>query len=464
MRPASTRVKRVTEAVAPSLSEASSASLNVDARPPAFSDDALALRFAERHAEDRLYVARWSKWLVWDGKRWCSDDTLRAFDDARAICREAAAQCNDAKVAKALASAATVAAIERLARADRRLAATASQFDADPWLLNTPDGVVDLRTGEIRDPRREDFMTKMASASPGGSCERWVSFLNTITGSDLWLRRYLARVAGYALTGSIREHVFFFAFGHGANGKSVFAETISALMGDYAMAAPVEMFVASKLQGHTTDIAGLQGARFVTASETEAGRALAEAKIKLLTGGDTVSARRMRADNVAFSPQFKLFITGNHKPRLNSNDEAMRRRLHLIPFEVTIPVHARDQKLPEKLREEWPGILRWAIDGCIKWQSLGLAPPPAVREATDEYLDAEDTVQAWLSSAVELDPNARSSTEQLFASWRQFAEQNREEIGGIKDFTKALEAKQFVRKHGREGNRWHGIRLLGKAQ
>ncbi len=435
-----------------------------NARSPAYSDDALALRFAERHERNRLYVARWSKWLTWDGRRWSGDDTLRAFDDARAICREAANQCNDAKTAKALASAATVAAVERLARADRRMAATASQFDADPWLLNTPDGVVDLRTGEMRNPRREDFMTKLASASPGGRCDLWKKFLYTITDGDVRLKHYLARVAGYALTGSVREHAFFFAYGHGANGKTVFVETISGLLGDYAMAAPVEMFTAKKFDGHSTDIAGLQGARFVTASETEAGRALAEARVKLLTGGDLVSARRMRADNFQFRPQFKLFFTGNHKPRLSSNDEAIRRRLHLVPFGVTIPAGARDQKLSEKLRAERPGILAWAVKGCAKWQDLGLAPPPAVRNATDEYLDSEDLVQTWLSSAIELDPNARSTTDQLFASWRQFAETNREEIGGIKDFMKALEAKQFVRKHGRDGNRWHGLRLLEKPQ
>ena len=181
------------------------------ARPPAFSDDALALRFAERHANDLRFVAAWSKWLSWTGKRWEFDETLAAFDKSRAICREAAADCNKSKIAVALASGKTVAAVDKLAKADRRIAATIDQWDADPWLLNTPDDVVDLRTGRTRAHRADDYMTKITAVGPRGDCPRFLAFLNRITGGDAALVSYLQRVLGYALTGVTREHALFFA-------------------------------------------------------------------------------------------------------------------------------------------------------------------------------------------------------------------------------------------------------------
>jgi putative DNA primase/helicase len=350
-------------------------------------------------------------------------------------------------------------AVERLARADQRLAARSSDFDADPWVLNTPDGVIDLKTGDIRLAHRDDFVSKMTAVGPGRSCPVWREFLRRITDGNSELERFTARSIGYGLTGITREHVLFFDFGLGANGKTVKNETIAGLLGDYALPAPIEMFTASKLQRHTTDVAALQGTRFVTASETEAGCALAESRIKLLTGGDTISARRMRRDNVSFKPQFKLFLTGNHKPRLSSRNEAMARRIHLIPFKVTIPAHERDLKLAERLKEEWPGILSWAIDTCIEWQRIGLAPPNTVREATANYIEAEDSFGKWITIAIEVDPNAMAKTTDLFGSWCSFAQETREEVGTMKDFTEVMEARGFSKQHTREGNRWFGIRL-----
>jgi putative DNA primase/helicase len=437
---------------------------DLDQRPPEFSDDALALQFANKHHEDRLYVAKWATWLAWDGRRWAPDDTLKIFDDARAINRAAAASCKDAKLSKTIASAAAVAAVERLARADRRLAARASQFDADPWQLNTPGGLIDLRTNECRPAQRDDYVTKMTRATAGGQCPRWMQFLAQITQGDLELQSFLARAVGYSLTGSTREHAFFFLFGTGGNGKSVFVETITKLLADYAVAAPIEMFTATKFQSHTTDVAGLQGARMITASETDVGRSLAEARVKLLTGGEAISARRMRADNVTFTPQFKLWMGGNHKPRVSTNDEAIRRRLHLIPFNANIPPWHRDQKLPEKLEAEWSGILQWAIDGCQQWQQIGLQPPSSVRDATDDYLSSEDAILCWLQSEAVFEANARSTTEELFASWKEYATRTNEDIGSQKDFVKALRGKQLELEHTREGNRWSKIRIRRKLQ
>lgn len=205
---------------------------------PPFSDEAIALRFAERHAGDLRFVAAWGKWLTWDGARWRIDDTVRAFDYARSICREAAAQCNQRKLAFTIASAKTVFAVEHLARADRRLAAAVDQWDADPWALNTPNGVIDLRTGKMRPHRAEDYITQITAVAPGADCPLFLAFLARITDNDAALVSYLQRVLGYALTGLTKEHGLFFLFGTGANGKSVFLSTVSGVLADYHIRPP----------------------------------------------------------------------------------------------------------------------------------------------------------------------------------------------------------------------------------
>jgi putative DNA primase/helicase len=249
-----------------------------------------------------------------------------------------------------------------------------------------------LRTGELRDHQPSDYMTKITAVEPSGACPLWRASLNRIFAGDAELIAYVQRVAGYTLTGSTSEHAMFFGFGTGANGKSVFINTISRILGDYHRTAAIETFTASKFARHPTDLAGLRGARLVTAIETEEGRRWDEAKIKTLTGGDRISARFMRQDYFEFGPQFKLLMAGNHKPSLRSVDESMRRRMNLLPFSVTIPPGERDRDLPEKLKAEWQEILRRMIKGCLEWQSIGLDPPPAVRDATAAYLEAEDTV------------------------------------------------------------------------
>jgi putative DNA primase/helicase len=430
-------------------------------KPPKFSDDALALMFADRHAEDFRFIALSGEWRRWDQTRWALEKTLLSYDLVRKICREtAASERSDERLKKAITSATTVANVERMARSDRRHAATLDQFDVDPWLLNTPSGVLDLQTGELREHRREDYQTKIARIGPGGSCPRWMEFLREVTDDDPSLQRFLARVVGYCLTGVVREHAMFFFHGLGGNGKSVFTETIRSILGDYAMPAPMEMFTATKFQAHSTDVAGLQGARIVLASETEAGNFLAEAKIKLLTGGDQVSARRMRSDNVSFSPQFKLILSGNRRPHLRSNSEAMRRRIHLVPFDVTIPEDRKDKLLLETLQGEWPGILQWAVDGCAEWQRKGLAPPERVQRATTEYLAAQDTIGDWLGTAILKQPGCKSTSDELFGSYRRFIESRGEEAGNLKDFVADLEAQGFIKKRGSDGWRWQGIQLI----
>lgn len=364
--------------------------------PTEYADDALALRFTELHGSNLRYTALWGRWSFWDGTCWRPDETLDVFNLARAVCRAAAAGVENRKMAPRIASAQTVAAVERLARADRQHASTVDQWDSDPWLLNTPSGVVDLHTGKLRHAAREDYMTKITAASPGGDCPLWKSFLSRITAGDEELQRFLQRMCGYALTGETREEALFFLYGTGANGKSKFLNAVAGLMGDYAKPAPIETLLDSKNERHPTELAGLQGARLVTAIETEDGRRWAESKIKALTGGDRISARFMRQDFFDYVPQFKLVVAGNHKPGLRSVDDAVRRRFNLVPFTVTIPAPERDLELGEKLREEWGGILQWMIDGCLAWQCDGLCAPKVVSDATANYLASEDVLARWI--------------------------------------------------------------------
>lgn len=433
-----------------------------EVRPPGFTDDALALEFTTKHALDWRYVATWGHWLHWDGACWKKETTLRAYDLARMICREASARCHKPKVAAKVASAATVAAVERLSRADRRHAATVDQWDPDPWLLNTPGGMVDLRTGVGRPHSREDYTTKIASASPRGAPVAWLSFLNDVTGGDAELQRYLARMAGYALTGVTTEHALFFLYGTGANGKSVFVNTLSAVFGDYATNAPMDTFMETRSDRHPTDLAGLRGARLVTAIEVEKGKRWAEAKIKSLTGGDKISARFMRQDFFDYKPQFKLLIAGNHKPAIRDVDEAMRRRLHLVPFTVTIPPERRDKTLPDRLLSERDGIMAWAVDGCLEWHKIGLNPPSSVVAATQEYFEAEDALGRWIAECCSITANDTGTTATLFDSWKAWAERSGEYVCPMRKFADDLETRGFKKwRHPHSGLR--GFRGIGLA-
>ena len=375
---------------------------------------------------------------------WRTDDTLRVFDHARRLCRQASSECDNERTGVTVASAKTVAAVERLARSDRRHAATIEQWDENPWLLNTPGGTVDLRTGKMRLHDPKDYITKSTAVTPGGMCPLWQDFLRTVTDGDDKLQEYLQRMAGYCLTGSIREHALFFAYGTGGNGKGVMINTLTKILGDYAAVASMETFTASKTDRHPTDLAMLRGARLVTAQETEEGRQWAESRIKALTGGDPITARFMRQDFFTFCPIFKLLIAGNHRPGLRSVDNAIRRRMNQLPFTISISAEKRDLDLPEKLKAEWPGILQWAIDGCLKWQQIGLAAPPAVIEATTEYLQSEDALGSWLGECTTSASTFHSQASELYASWKTWAEAAGETPGSQKLFSQGLMARKFV--------------------
>ncbi|WP_128920076.1 phage/plasmid primase, P4 family [Bradyrhizobium nanningense] len=311
-------------------------------------------------------------------------------------------------------------------------------------------GTIELRSGEERPYEPNDYITRKAGCSlapPGTPHPLWSSFLGRITNGDRELVGFLQRYVGYCLTGTTAEHVFVFAYGTGANGKGTFINTIVKIFGDYATTAAMSTFIASKNDNHPTDLAKLRGARLVVAQETQQGREWDEAKIKTLTGGDRMTARFMRQDFFDFDPTFKLFIVGNHKPRLTVVDEAMRRRLLVVPFTVRIPEAERDQDLSRKLEPEWPAILRWALDGCLEWQRIGLAPPAVVLDATAQYFAGEDMFGQWLDDACEVDIGNIWKWEpvgSLFDSWSAYAARGNENVGSKKAFSEQMQARGFT--------------------
>jgi putative DNA primase/helicase len=381
--------------------------------------------------------------------KWKVDNTLEVFDDIRKIVREFA---NKSDHPERIANARVIAAVEKIARSDRRLAATIDQWDANEWLLNTPGGTVELLTGAMRPAHREDFITKETAVEPGGECPLWLKFLDQVTANNKELQRFLQRMAGYSLTGSVREHALFFLYGTGANGKGVFINTITSILADYTATAPMETFVETHGERHPTDLAGFRGARLVTAQETERNRRWAESKIKMLTGGDRISARFMRQDFFTYQPAFKLIIAGNHKPGLSGVDEAIRRRFHLVPFTVTIPENKRDTQFADKLRPEWPGILLWMIEGCSQWLADGLNPPAAVREATAAYLSEEDAFGQWIEECCVTGSKRFGIGVKLWSSWKPWADVHNVPAGNRTTFAESM------KEHGHDPDKSQGVR------
>ena len=424
------------------------------------TEDAAALSFTRKNPNLR-FCHSWKQWLEWDRTVWRPDKTVRVFDMIRSHCREnsewAAKTPTDQKK---ICSPSFVAGVERFCRSDRQHACTDEIFDTDEWLLNTPAGMVSLNNGKMQPHNAAAFCSKITAVGPGGDCRRWHEFLRTVTNDDQELQAYLQRLAGYCLTGSIREHSLHFLYGTGANGKGTFLNTLIGILSDYATTAPIETFTESRNDRHPTELAMLDGPRLVVAQETEQGRKWAETRIKALTGGDPITARRMRQDFSTFQPKFKLVIAGNNKPTLTTVDEAIRRRFHIVPFTVTIPESKRDKWLFDQLKTEWPGILAWAIEGCVEYAERdGLDPPCSVVDATREYLQSQDVLHEWLAACCDFGPDYWETPALLFGSWRTWAKDANERIGRRTEFKTRMEAAEF--QQGRDnarGRYWRGIR------
>lgn len=422
------------------------------------TEDSLAVIFANEFQDRARFDHHTGKWYVWDGGRWRRNEVFLALDWCRGLCRKFGTL--DQTLAKSLGKASAIGGVERLARVDQRLAVTSEIFDQDPWLLGTPGGTVDLRDGSLRRPDQGDFITKQAAVTPADDDavpDLWLDFLADSTKDDPSLVDFLQAACGYCLTGMTNEHALFFSYGKGGNGKSVFMNTIRGIMAEYAVTAPMETFVAAQGDRHPTDLAMLRGARLVSASETEEGRAWAESRIKQLTGGDPVSARFMRQDFFEFVPTFKLFITGNHKPVLRNVDDAARRRFRLIPW-LTKP-ETPDPELEQKLKAEWPAILRWMIQGCLSWQAEGLPTPEAIRRETNRYFDDQDAMAQWMGDECVVDPEGTpdsmagdTMSSKLYGSWVGWCQRNGEEAGSGKRFSQDLEKRGFEKHPTKAGN------------
>jgi putative DNA primase/helicase len=454
----------------------------------AFTDTGNAERLIHLANGEVRYCGEWGKWLVWTGSHWEEDtgDGLQYwaklvansfFEDGTSIVRAAhqnkvseadlvaAHKSGEAwsKHARLSLSAGRRAAMIELAKSEDGVPIKHISLDADPWLFNCANGTIDLRTGELRPHQKEDLLTKCSPIAydPSSKAPTWLAFLAQIMANDPEMIACLQRGAGYSLTGSCREHVLFFLFGSGSNGKGTFVETLLYALGAYGYAAPSDLLLAKKHDTHPTEKASLFGRRFAACPEVKQGR-WDERIVKELTGGDTISARRMREDFWTFRPTHKLWVSGNHKPQVQGTDNGIWRRLKLIPFTVTIPDAAQDKSLPEKLIAEASGILRWAVDGCLDWQKTGLAFPKAVIEATQEYRSAEDVVGRFISDCCVLKKSAQTPAASLYETFEAWSVREGEHAISKKIFGERLEENGFTKcRIGLESSRgWQGLGLL----
>jgi putative DNA primase/helicase len=399
------------------------------------TDTGNAARFSSRYANSVRYVFGMG-WVVWDELRWQRDQVAYIMELAKALAKtihqEAAAIDKDdvreavAKHAKASLQAPKLKAMIELAQSEPALVAQPQQLDAHDMLLGVANGVVNLKTGKLRPAQRDDLMTMHSPVAFDSSakCPQFLAFINQVTGGDKQLANYLQRVVGYSLTGMTVEQCLFFLYGKGANGKSTFLNVVKALGGsELAKQTPCETLMVKRTSA-TNDIARLQNVRIVIANEVEDGSLLAESLVKNMTGGEAMAAKFHYAEYFEFVPKFKLFIAGNHKPTIRGRDEGIWRRIRLVPFVVTIPPAKRDKHLQDKLLTELPGILNWAIKGCIAWQKSGLAQPSVVTDAVNSYREEMDVIGQWLGDCCKVGPQLECKASEAYNSYKYWSEQN----------------------------------------
>jgi len=421
-----------------------------NAQPIEVSEDAIALEFTRQYGQDMRFDHNIGKWYQWQHAHWSPLDMPVAFQFAREIGRRLGAG------KKSTCKASVAGGAERFARSDPTHSVTSDIWDSDPWLLGTPKGTLELKTGVMHMPRKSEYITKCTGCAPDKRPPTlWLNFLHEATNGDQDMVTYLQRIAGYCLTGNTSEHSLFFIYGPGGNGKSVFLNMLVHILGSYAISAPMDTFTSSKFSSHPTELAMLKGSRLVTASETEEGRGWAEARIKALTGGDAITARFMRQDFFTYQPQFKLLFAGNHQPSLNAVDAAMRRRFNMMPF-IHKPSNP-DPRLEEKLREEAPRILGWALQGCLDWQKEGLSRPVSVTTATEEYFNDQDIFGQWIADCCEVGEKEWDQPHTLFASWVAFTKQAGEDGGTMVSFTGRLKLAGFTKGKVSQVRAWKGL-------
>jgi putative DNA primase/helicase len=442
----------------------------------ALTDIGNGQRLAARWGNDLRFCHAWGKWLIWDGQRWQKDDTgeidRRAKETAQHIYQEAA-DCPDtaqqtelAKHALRSQSHARVQSMIALANSEPNIPARVQEWDKKPWLLAVNNGTVDLKTGQLIKSRRSDMGTKRAGThyDPDAAAPKWETFLETVL-PDVGLRAFFQRAAGYTLTGDVSAQCLFFLWGSGSNGKSTALRALMDTLGEYALQAAPDLLIARDGGGGpNNDVAELQGTRLVATIEVEDGKRMAEGLVKQITGGDRIKARFMRQDYFEFEPTHKIFLAANHKPTIKGQDIAIWRRIKVIPFEVQIADADKDPHLPEKLRAEMPGILAWAVRGCLDWQKQGLAEPAAVKAATSAYQAEEDVLADFLGECCLLRPSLKVTAAAIYSAYIKWAEQNSERAVSKKNFGTRLQEGRRVFPAVNIGPKyargWEGIGLI----
>jgi putative DNA primase/helicase len=335
-------------------------------------------------------------------------------------------------------------------------------LDADPWLVNLPTGTLDLHSGVVRDHRREDMITKMAGAGIGERSILWEEFLARVL-PDEAVRSYVQRVCGYALLGQVTEHIMPIFTGVGANGKGTFRDAVMSAFGDYALEVDPALLMEQKHARHGTFKMELRGRRLIFCSETERGARFSESTMKTLTGGDPIQANRMHRDPITFDPSHTLIMMTNFLPSISGDDEAVWRRVHVVPWDVVIPPEERDGGLPERLRLEAPGIMRWIYDGWVAYQEQGLNPPDEVRLRTEAYRNESDALGRFFTERLTRSQMAKISAPALYEAWAQWCLKAGEDAGTDREFRAALDARGQAKKKTKTGIVYLGITLAQEA-
>lgn len=433
-----------------------------------FTDLANAELFASMFRDTVRYCIEERAWYVWDGLKWSRDDKGQIqfkVEMTAALLREMLPQISDDGLKKSLRKHLDRSESERGLRAivnlaAPRLAISINDFDTDPYHLCVKNGHLDLRSGTITEPTPASMMSKASSVAwdPQAACPIWISFLRRILNGDDELIAFVQRAVGYSLTGAVVEQSLFILHGDGANGKSTFLEVIRLLTAEYGRQADFSSFVYRENRNNVrNDIARLAGTRFVSASESDRQQRLDEALIKTLTGGDKIAARMLYREAFEFTPTFKIWLATNHRPKIVGSDEGIWRRIHLIPFTVQIPPHEQDKQLLEKLKAELPGILRWAVAGCMDWQRMGLRPPQVVRAETDRYRVQEDSISRFFEEECIFGSSVQATSTVLQHAYAEWCRRNGEPQRSWREVSDRLAKQGCVPKKTSAARLWVGV-------
>ena len=440
-----------------------------------FTDLGNTERLVKGYGEDIKYSHQIKTWYVWDTKRFSPDNAGKIVELAKMTVNEifvesaTHAQLNpryaDALMKHAMRSAMQqrINAMITLAQSDPKIAIDIDKLDTYPWLLNCQNGTLNLRTGELYAQRREDLITKLIPVEydPNAKCPIFLGFLDKIMAGNTDLISYLKKIIGYSLSGSIIEQCIFIFFGTGKNGKTTLLEVIRKVLGDYARNAEFDTFIYKLNSAIRNDLARLSGARFVTASEPERNVILSESLVKQITGGEPITVRLLHKEYFEFFPTFKVFFAVNKKPNIIGADTGIWRRIRLIPFNVTIPENQRDLTLLEKLQNELPGILSWAVEGCMEWQVNGLQEPKEVLEETDCYKDTMDDFADYIADQCIVGQTEYVGTKEFFQNYTNWSNSKRLKLLGKKEFNEKIRERGYiqVRDTKTHGWKWSGIGL-----